>query len=263
MKPLRLQVPVMGGDNPVLSQIFGQSRATYKLDFPDMVYGHNGIDYISNNDKRCGYGTKILASHDFTSVTIESDFPNKKRGNGIYLRGKLPIPFLVNGIMADSVETCYWHLSDFEINGTTKGKAGDVIGLMGNAGYVWPPPTANYPWNGTHLHFGVRFYHSSGNIISSQFSGNYVDPLPFLYSRGSKIGPAAYLGNNLVLGSYGDDVSRLQSMLSLEEVFTGEPTGQFGPQTFASVVAYQKKHLLTPVGAVGPQTRGLLNLTYA
>ena len=244
------------------SQLFAQSRDIYMADFGNtMKFGHNGMDFVASSDKK-GYGTKIRAAHKYYSVILESDFPNKTKGNGIYLRGKLDTPILVNGILASEVETCYWHLSDFSIRAGATGNAGDVIGLMGNTGYVWPRPSQASPWDGTHLHFGIRFYHESGNIIPSEFSGNYVDPLPYMYVIGEKIGTQAYLGKDLMIGSYGDEVSVLQSLMSLQGVYDGDPTGQFGPKTFASVVSLQKKYGITPTGYAGPKTRALLNNKY-
>ncbi len=51
----------------------------------------------------------------------------------------------------------------------------------------------------------------------------------------------------------------LQQRLTADGVYSGPITGYFGPLTKAGVEAYQKKHGLSPVGVVGPQTRALLN----
>ena len=261
---MKLQIPTQTFTSwqENLTQMFAQSRAMYVQSFPDMIYGHNGLDFISPG-LRNGYGSKILAAHDFQSVVIDTDFPTKQRGNGIYLRGLLPVPFMVNGTMAYYIESCYWHLSDFEVTPDIKnGKAGDVIGLMGNAGFVIPRPTPKEPWNGTHLHFGIRFYDVHGNIIHSQFSGDYVDPLPFLFSTGEKIGTQAFLRSDMTLGSYGDQVSKLQSLLSLSGDFNDEPTGQYGPKTFSAVQSFQKKCGIVPLGVCGPKTRMFINNLY-
>lgn len=260
---LKLTIPINSADNPQISQLYGQNRAMYQRDFGiEMKFGHQSLDWIATSGNKLGYGAKILAMHDFEGVTIESDFPSKKRGNGIYLRHRLSSPILVNGLWATDIESVYWHLADFCITPSTKGKAGDVIGLMGNTGYVFPKPTQVNPYFGTHAHVGIRFYNGNTPIIT-QFAGNYVDPLPYLFTKGQNIGSAAFLYNDLMIGSYGDQVSALQSLLTLEGTFADEPTGQFGPRTFKAVVTFQKLKGISATGYVGPKTRSLLNNIYA
>ena len=132
----------------------------------------------------------------------------------------------------------------------------------GNCGFVLPRPTPKEPWNGTHLHFGIRFYDQRGNISPSQWSGDDVDPLPFLFSSGSKIGTQAFVRSDLGPGSYGDEVSKLQSLLTLEGCFNAEPTGQYGPKTIASVMAFQRSCGITPTGFFGIKSRLFINNKY-
>jgi len=62
------------------------------------------------------------------------------------------------------------------------------------------------------------------------------------------------LTRNLTLMMTGDDVMRLQRVLGVS------PTGFFWYKTQSAVIAYQKKHGITPaVGFVGPITRAQLN----
>jgi sortase A len=57
----------------------------------------------------------------------------------------------------------------------------------------------------------------------------------------------------LEIGMHGDDVKEVQTMLGLP------PTGTFGPQTQAAVIAFQQSHGLPAIGRVGPQTKRALS----
>ena len=67
---------------------------------------------------------------------------------------------------------------------------------------------------------------------------------------------------NLALGSRGDDVSALQTLLESKGFLVipaGIAKGYFGALTKNAVRAYQQSVGLPMVGMVGPQTRALLN----
>jgi murein DD-endopeptidase MepM/ murein hydrolase activator NlpD len=242
-----------------ISQMFGVAYNLYFSNFG--LPGHNGIDIVVHDDKN-GYGIPILATHDFDGVVIESDFPIKTKGNGLYLRKEVE-RFELRGKEVSYIETCYWHLSDFCVTGKSTGKAGDVIGLMGNTGFVFPKPTQESPYSGIHLHFGLRFRDRFGQILftDNKYEG-YVDPTPYLFEQGQKL-PIGF-NRNLSLTSEGDDVSWLQTCLELEGLAVNyDPIGVFGKKTLVDVMALQAKHGLTPsIGLVGPKTRTLLNNKY-
>jgi peptidoglycan hydrolase-like protein with peptidoglycan-binding domain len=63
----------------------------------------------------------------------------------------------------------------------------------------------------------------------------------------------------LALGSTGSQVTELQTLLSHSGYLTVSPTGYFGIATKAAVEKFQSDHGLSTVGAIGPQTRVLLN----
>ena len=58
------------------------------------------------------------------------------------------------------------------------------------------------------------------------------------------------------------DISALQTVLTLEGVYSGEITGGFYSKTFAAVKQFQKKYAIESTGFVGPQTRTKLNGLY-
>lgn len=64
---------------------------------------------------------------------------------------------------------------------------------------------------------------------------------------------------SLFVGSRGEEVRQLQLRLAQEGHFHTDATGYFGPITEAAVIAYQRAHLIDPVGVVGPITRAALN----
>ena len=49
----------------------------------------------------------------------------------------------------------YMHLNYVYVSAFSDVSAGDVIGSMGNTGYVIPSPSASNPYGGTHLHYEV------------------------------------------------------------------------------------------------------------
>lgn len=63
----------------------------------------------------------------------------------------------------------------------------------------------------------------------------------------------------LKIGSEGDEVLRLQTLLLKLGFFSGTPSGYYGALTAAAVSKFQAAHGLAQVGVVGAQTRAALN----
>lgn len=65
---------------------------------------------------------------------------------------------------------------------------------------------------------------------------------------------------DLTLGSEGDDVTRLQTILHTQGYLTVSPTGYFGNLTLQALIKYQKANNITPaLGYFGPLTRTQLS----
>lgn len=247
-----------------VSQMFGVNGSYYKR-FRNSkgvpLPGHNGLD-VTGDAEKLGYGTKILAMHDFDTCGIETDFPTKTIGNIIRLYKNLDKPITVLGKEVWKVESIYAHLSDFAIKAGTNGKAGDVIGLMGNTGHVFPEPSNKCPlcpYYGTHTHVAWRAYDKKGKVIDNEYDG-YLDPIPNIYAAGKL--PIGF-NRTLTIGSSGDDVSWLQTCLKIEGLAGDyEPLGYFGAKTLRDVSTLQSRLGWTPVGSVGPKTREYLNNKY-
>ena len=125
---------------------------------------------------------------------------------------------------------------------------GDVIGLIGNNGYVNPPPTPTEPYNGSHLHLGV------GMKMSGELNYTMVNPQQ-VFDVNDPFRSNFYFNNNLWFGMKNNDVVELQKRLGVYP-----QTGFFGAITLASVINYQKAHAISPaVGFVGAITRASLN----
>lgn len=222
-----------------ISQMFGVNAAYYQPNHG--IPGHNALDIIKSDDKR-GYGAPIIAAHDGVVTQATQDVPWRTKGNGIVIAAK-------DGAFA----TIYWHLAGFECAVGEEVKRGQVIGLMGNTGEVFPQPTKLCPHCGTHLHFGVLEYGHE-----NAYKG-FVDPAPYMIDEGDKL-PIQF-NRSLFLGSSGDDVSWLQTVLRCEGFAEDyDPVGFFGTKTLRDVIAFQKKYGISPaIGYVGPLTRVFLN----
>lgn len=251
---LTLKPPIHGFNwQHNITQLFGVNYNLYKKTFN--LEGHNGLDIIVRDTKK-GYGTKILAAHDGTVRRIDSDFPTKTKGNGIYLRSDR-MDNLGSGVY---IETIYWHLSDFTVKVGDKVKAGDTIGLMGNTGWVIPRPIALRPYDGTHLHFGLKIIDANGVTANGSYGHfGYIDPTPYIYKKGDKL--PMYWFKSLSLGNRSNGVAWLQTILKLEGfAHDYSPTGYYGWKTMRDVRKLQLKYGITPaVGFFGPITRAHVN----
>ena len=106
---------------------------------------HNAID-ISGT----GYRSRVFAVADGT--VVEVGYRANADGNFIIIDH------------GDNIYTQYAHLYQALVTEGQTVKKGDVIGEMGNTGYVVPAPTKSNPTAGTHLHFGVSIgwpYHGT------------------------------------------------------------------------------------------------------
>ena len=235
-----------------VSQLFGVSAELYeKFGIP----GHNGVDYRFPLSAKHGYGEPVCAAHDGKVVKIFSDFPNKTQGTGIYLHKIIHTEF-PERIM----ESIYWHLSDVDVKVGDEVKQGEIIGKIGNTGYVFPLPTEDDPWLGSHLHFALRFY-KNGEVEKTEYDG-FVDPVPYLWNDGEKLPVILY--RDLFVGSQGNEVAHLHTLLKLEGYAVDyEPMPFFGLKTRRDVAELQKANAISPsYGYCGQKTRDFLLAKY-
>lgn len=241
--------------NKNIAQLFGVNRDLY---FPSFgLPGHNGIDIVVPPDS---YGAEVVAAHDGQVTQWNIDDPTRKNGNGLFIQG-----YDENN---NFLQTCYWHLSRFNVNPGQLVKAGDVIGYIGNTGFVRPEPSDACPHCGSHLHFGVsRIKTIPPGTFNTEFIktdyGSYCDPVPLMFKPGEKLPLRFY--RDLFVGRSGDDVSWLQTILKIEGFAQDyEPIGYFGNKTRRDVSLLQSKYGINPIfGYCGPKTRALLNTKYS
>ena len=248
------------------TQLFGVASAFYKERFG--APGHQAIDYRAEKvAPKNGYGTKILSAHTKNARCISTfvDTTLRTKGNGIQLLEELDD--------GRKLETLYWHLADIHIRVGemiepqqpigTPSILQKAIGTMGNTGQVFPQPTQNLPWNGVHCHFAVRIYKSDGIPFITDYPGNFVDPVPFLFREGNKL-PIKFT-RNLFIGMSGDDIAWLQTCLALEGFAKDyQPNSFFGKRTMRDVRLLQQKYAISPsIGYVGIITRQFLMKKYS
>lgn len=136
----------------ILTQGFGVNPSSYKQ---FGINGHDGLDYA------LPMGTPVLAPH--AGTVIESSFDPSGYGNYVKIENDVE-----GSVLA--------HLSGISVAPGFQVKEGDLIGLSGNSGNVFPLPTADNPNNGAHLHWG---YFPKPRDRQNGFDG-FIDQLPLL-----------------------------------------------------------------------------------
>ena len=131
-----------------VAQWFGENSELYQkasANWHIQIKYHNGIDIVAP------YGTPILATTDQTIVGVK----NNPDGYGRHIRS-----------VDSKYEHTYGHLSLIIVKEGDKIKEGEVIGFMGNSGFVVSGATPYWslnPYAGTHLHYGMRKLAKSSN----------------------------------------------------------------------------------------------------
>lgn len=161
-----------------VTQWFGENPKLYAYMGLD---GHNGIDYVRP------WGEPLYAIEDGEVVSVKED----PSGYGKNVR-----------ILADQKNSngyynlwVYGHNSVNKVKQGDKVKAGDLVALMGNTGFVISGNTPFWkknPYAGTHLHLGLRQVTKGkgwsyvGSKVKMEvvdydngFKGS-IDPYPFL-----------------------------------------------------------------------------------
>jgi len=166
-----------------VTQWFGENKELYlkAIGMP----GHPGIDIFQP------YGTPIIAPYDgkISGVFFQTD--NKIGGNQIDLFSDFqPSDFQPDGWV---YETMFAHCSKILVQKDQRVKAGDIIGKVGNSGFVvsggiqyWQ--NSNPDNRGTHLHLGLRLWKpmrqgDMESLVIQNFDNGFhgwIDPMSHL-----------------------------------------------------------------------------------
>ena len=133
--------------------------------------GHTGIDINKNV-----IGKSVVAVKDGTVDISRASYgstPNYN-SNGTYINSYSAYGEFVVLNHNDGSRTLYAHMKagSRRVETGDMVKQGQVLGIVGNTGNVFPRPTSSSPFNGTHLHFEVR--------IGGGTQKNCVNPILYL-----------------------------------------------------------------------------------
>ena len=175
--PLKGKLTSLYTDKGIITQLFGEHPENYKQ---FGLIGHNGLDMYSR------HGDNVYASHDGIIVSVRYN----DGGYGWNVR------IVSDKIDGKYIYTIYGHLSKALVKEGDKVKAGGLIGLEGNTGYVLGV------YDGTHLHLGLYFladpqsntyqisFPNGKSFTMLNYNNGYkgaVDPLPYLLNNMLKI----------------------------------------------------------------------------
>lgn len=143
---------------------------------------HDSIDFIiwdntksHDENKLLTHGAKLVAPFDFT--TTQSDWREKTFG---YFGQEAPSGGWIDirGYFDETRDVIlhYQHNCANKFHVGEKGKAGQVVANMGNAGQCHPIPTPKYPIDGTHCHLTMYLIERKENANAIRVNPmDYID----------------------------------------------------------------------------------------
>ena len=247
---------------------------------------HNGNDVVAG-DGPMTYGIPLVWTFPWVGTVYKSVVDNPIGALATKASAQVDC---VDPDTGTSYSVIYIHLSGatfYQPYGAPQNifKQGDVVGYIGNGGWVNPKPTVEKPFGGSHLHLGLGVKKVGELNFTMVDPSLYFDindpwrgaddpsrdqvvydwqkaqgggklPPPFLSPQIPTPPQTFKFNNNLWFGINNTDVLELQKRLGVD--YSTGP-GNFGPRTFSAVVQYQKAHGISPTGFVGPITRASLN----
>lgn len=179
MKRIKLPILVHSGLKPVVTQSYGNKAMVdfYKQKGINIPL-HHGVDITLDGTNRQTYGTAIVTPSEGWTVTARFWYsPMDLKGNGIVIQSP---EFEEDGVKK-VIELRFTHCSEVpDVKGKLPAKT--VIGYIGNSGVVYPQPTPQKPYDGTHVHIGMMEYIVGTNgelVLQNANNGVYglIDPL--------------------------------------------------------------------------------------
>ena len=163
--------------------------------------------------------------------------------------------------------TTSYHFTTQLSIGTSNVQVTNLQKLLTSLGFFTGEATGYF---GKKTEAAVKAYQSSRNIspvgnvgpmtlasLDKETAGSsIIQPL----NNSNDVAPGnAIFTRNLSIGSQGEDVIKLQTILNTAALLKVFPTGYFGKLTEDAVKAYQTAHNISSTGFVGTMTRGELN----
>jgi len=142
-----LKLPIKCPQVPYLTQAYGnKSSVPWYIANGLNLTEHNGADFITG-DSVATYGTPLVCPFETAKVVkVTFDTPMSTKGNGVTIEGR---------VGDDKIQVVLWHTGEVALRRGDKIKEGDIICYIGNSGLCRPAPTAEYPYNGSHLHLMI------------------------------------------------------------------------------------------------------------
>jgi len=128
-----------------ITQAFGENPAIYAP-----LKGHNGLDIVPN----VWLNNEIYAVDDGV-VVVDNDIVRDAYGIKVSIWNK-----------KNNTAIRYGHLASNCVSINQEVKRGDLIGIMGGTGNVFPKPTAENPYAGSHLHLELLAVDNNGVVIN-------------------------------------------------------------------------------------------------
>ena len=133
--------------------------------------------------------------------------------------------------------------------------------MLHELGYLKPKPTGYF---GTDTRDAVRaFQKDAGLTVDGKYGSKTRSALNKAYANGDAADNESESTSTGILryGSTGDEVTQVQQILYDKGYLKQKPTGFFGTNTQAAVIAFQKDSGLVADGLVGVKTKAALNST--
>ena len=179
-------------ENP---KLYANAAGRYD-DFHTHFGGHTGIDILG------AQGTPIRAAHDGNVIATQGE-RTKQGGLEVWIESAV---YDDNGTLA-KCSTSYSHLDSYIVQVGQYVTKGQVVGYMGNTGFVISGGTkywGNAPaGKGVHLHYGLHEYVFKNGYWQPRYVNvlrNSTDPLPYISEtpempEGNLSGIAVMLGH--------------------------------------------------------------------
>lgn len=176
---MKLKLPIKSPIKPTMTQ--GYANTSFNEWYHEHGINnshHNGCDFTCGSPVKT-YGTPLVAPFNGKVTVVTFSEPMSTKGNGVRIKSE---PLDIDGVQT-ILEVVLWHTGEVRLKVGDKIKEGDVICYIGNSGTVFPEPTPNRPFDGSHLHLMVYAKTKKGSRWITKAPVNTIngesDPLEY------------------------------------------------------------------------------------